>query len=218
MNVCQALPTKNALWQIIKQARQELIPKKPIDLDHLYFDAPFTEILDGKQFLAGAIDVDGKSLIFTTLNNLHHLCRASSILCDGTFKYLDYLQNFTHFMLRLEAQMKQKRILSVVYCLMERKTKESYIAVFQKIKWLTEFYGLELDPDNIISDFEIGAIKAAQEVFPAVCPKTVCPNGRLYENFWTNDHSDKRRRTNGVRRTAIGQTASDKRTAILQFI
>uniref|UniRef100_T1IMI6 MULE transposase domain-containing protein n=1 Tax=Strigamia maritima TaxID=126957 RepID=T1IMI6_STRMM len=39
---------------------------------------------------------------------------------------------------------------------MERKTKESCIA----------FYGLELDPDNIISDFEIGAINAAQEVFP----------------------------------------------------
>uniref|UniRef100_T1ITW6 MULE transposase domain-containing protein n=1 Tax=Strigamia maritima TaxID=126957 RepID=T1ITW6_STRMM len=167
MNIRQNLPTNNALRQVIKRARHDQLPKEPIDLDHLYFDTPFTETLTGEQFLAGAIDVDGKSLIFTTVQNLRHLCHASSILCDGTFKVVPRLftQLFTPHV-AIGGSDKTKRIFPVVYCLMERKTKESYIAVFARIKWLTEFYGLELDPDNIISDFEIGAINAAQEVFP----------------------------------------------------
>uniref|UniRef100_T1J7J2 MULE transposase domain-containing protein n=1 Tax=Strigamia maritima TaxID=126957 RepID=T1J7J2_STRMM len=99
--------------------------KKHIDLDHLYFNAPFTETLDGEQFLAGAIDVDGKSLISTTLNNFRHLCRHQA------YCYLDYLYTLH---VAIGSSNETKRILPVVYCLMERKTKESYIAVFQKIK------------------------------------------------------------------------------------
>uniref|UniRef100_T1ITD8 MULE transposase domain-containing protein n=1 Tax=Strigamia maritima TaxID=126957 RepID=T1ITD8_STRMM len=188
-NPAQNLPTNNALRQVIKRARHDQLPKEPIDLDHLYFDTPFTETLTGEQFLAGAIDVDGKSLIFTTVQNLRHLCHASSILCDGTFKVVPRLftQLFT-LHVAIGGSDETKRILPVVYCLMERKTKESYIAVFARIKWLTEFYGLELDPDNIISDLKLVQLTLHKKFFLKLICKDVC---FIYHKAYTDMFSKK---------------------------
>uniref|UniRef100_T1J8L3 MULE transposase domain-containing protein n=1 Tax=Strigamia maritima TaxID=126957 RepID=T1J8L3_STRMM len=55
----------------------------------------------------------------------------------------------------------------MVYCLMEKKNKPSFKLVFEKIRDLVQdLTGVNLNPDYFISDFEIGAINAAREVFP----------------------------------------------------
>uniref|UniRef100_T1IJY6 Uncharacterized protein n=1 Tax=Strigamia maritima TaxID=126957 RepID=T1IJY6_STRMM len=152
MEVKLALPTANALTQI-------KYPKEPDSLNQLGFAAlePFCETLAGDRFLYGALTTacGFKCLLFTTLGNLQHLSRATSILADGTFKVVPHL--FTQ--------------LYTLHCSITNSSKVlpmlSYNLVFEKIRDLVQdLTGVNLNPDYFISDFEIGAINAAREVFP----------------------------------------------------
>uniref|UniRef100_T1JMR8 FLYWCH-type domain-containing protein n=1 Tax=Strigamia maritima TaxID=126957 RepID=T1JMR8_STRMM len=133
MEVKLALPTANALTQIVKRSRSSKYPKEPDSLNQL-----------GDRFLYGALTTacGFKCLLFTTLGNLQHLSRATSILADGTFKVVPHL--FTQLYTLHCSITNSSKVLPMVYCLMEKKYKPSYKLV----------------------DFEIGTINAAREVFP----------------------------------------------------
>uniref|UniRef100_T1IS19 MULE transposase domain-containing protein n=1 Tax=Strigamia maritima TaxID=126957 RepID=T1IS19_STRMM len=169
MEVKLALPTANALTQIVKRSRSSKYPKEPDSLNQLGFAAlePFCETLAGDRFLYGALTTacGFKCLLFTTLGNLQHLSRATSILADGTFKVVPHL--FTQLYTLHCSITNSSKVLPMVYCLMEKKNKPSYNLVFEKIRDLVQdLTGVNLNPDYFISDFVIGAINAAREVFP----------------------------------------------------
>jgi hypothetical protein len=54
----------------------------------------------------------------------------------------------------------------LVYVLMTRKTTNAYISVFQELKNACRNLGLQLQPPEIMTDFETGLLPAIAQEFP----------------------------------------------------
>ena len=59
----------------------------------------------------------------------------------------------------------------LVYCLLPDKSRETYIRVFELIKEKAEEQDLNLNPDTVLSDFELSIIQAMELTFPTTVTK-----------------------------------------------
>ena len=95
-------------------------------------------------------------------DNLKILCEADTINVDGTFSTCPHLfyQIFTFH------AFKHGKQFPLVYCLLPNKRRETYIRSFEIVKDKAQEMHLNLDPDVILSDFELTISQAEQLVFP----------------------------------------------------
>lgn len=102
-------------------------------------------------------------ILMSTQENLRNLSKAKCWLMDGTF---DVVPSIMQQLFTIHAQI-GNQVVPLVYCLMSKKSIVAYEEVFYELMFHACQYGLELQPDTIISDFEKASVAAAKSYFPA---------------------------------------------------
>src|SRR6218665_1314816 len=97
-------------------------------------------------------------MMFGTMENINRLQRNEHWFVAGTFRVAPaiFYQVFT-----LHALIDNKAV-PLVYCLIQDKTKATYIRVFEKLKELLP----TLNPASILSDYEKATQNAIRHMFP----------------------------------------------------
>lgn len=134
----------------------------PVPLRRDGFDIPerYQVTHNDERFLAydsGVDDVD-RMLIYATQRNIDVLRSADHWFMDGTFKVVPQVFYQLYTVHALQAD----RVIPCVYALLPNKTGQTYRGLLRQL--------LEIDqglrPNTVLTDYEIGAVAAIQEVFP----------------------------------------------------
>jgi MULE transposase domain len=118
--------------------------------------------LKGEKFLYWDSFDDDKNLdriiVFSTQKNLDNLSLSDVWIQDGTFKAAPriFKQLYT-----IHAQV-DGVVCPLVYAFLQRKDQETYKRLFQSL----EKAPFPFNPQFILMDYEIAAIKATQDIFP----------------------------------------------------
>ncbi|XP_040066856.1 uncharacterized protein LOC115327699 [Ixodes scapularis] len=84
--VALVLPSRRALLQTIRRARNAMRPAEPTCAEDVDIVSPYNQTLDGQDFLLYQGSAQGAHfLIFSTANNMKLLCDSTTALGDGTF-------------------------------------------------------------------------------------------------------------------------------------
>lgn len=128
-------------------------------------DADFL-MFRGKKFVH--LPDDSTFICLTTEENLQCLTSCTDVFTDGTFEYAPkfFLQLYTIH------GYKKGIYVPLVYFFLKDKFKNTYINVWKYLISICEKQSLILKIKILHIDFEIGAIEAVKEVFPAVQIKT----------------------------------------------
>jgi hypothetical protein len=142
-----------------KRRRLQLptLPKHANDVTALITGTRF-EMCDGQPFFRGTVSSDmGTACIFASTAQMELLSASSAVHFDGTFKTVprQFYQLFTIFVAR------EQYLFPVCFIIMTGKSKNLYIAVFNKLKSLVP----EFSPANIMADFEDASVLAFKEVY-----------------------------------------------------
>ena len=158
------LPDLNLLKRRANHTRQAMRPKHPSDLD---FELDPDHLQPG--FLQELRVHDERHIIFSTPTQLELISRAYTWYVDGTFKVVrePFAQLLSiHAFVQLDKNVKQ---VPVPFCLMSRRTKKDYKAVFRTVQALIneEGYG---DPvvQQVVTDFEKAIWQGVRATFRAV--------------------------------------------------
>ena len=159
------LPDPNLLKRRANRTRQAMRPKHPRNLD---FELDPDHLPPG--FLQEELRVDDeRHFILSTPTQLELLSRATTWYIDGTFKVVGepFAQLLSiHAFVQLDENVKQVPLL---FCLMSRRTKKDYKAVFRTVQALIneEGYG---DPvvQQVVTDFEKAIWQGVRATFRAV--------------------------------------------------
>lgn len=131
--VALALPSRRALLQTIRRARNATRPPEPTCAEDVDIVSPYNQTLDGQDFLLYQGSAQGTHfLIFGTADNMNLLCDSTTVLGDGTFFVTPkiYNQLYTlHGWCGLAASA--QKMLPLVYILATSRTEESYVHVFE---------------------------------------------------------------------------------------
>ena len=165
------LPSNNALRQSIKRIRRTCTnyPTEPQSLASLVIPENMQKTLDGSNFLIKDSTIgDNRILIFTTIANINHLNQSSIWIMDGTFKTVPTIFKQLYTIQGYVGGSENSRILPLVYILMSSKSEECYQRLFQDLIDFSEEQGIDLQPQYVLTDFEIAAINAVKTEFPEV--------------------------------------------------
>jgi hypothetical protein len=156
------MPTFQSISHTLYRERRSMFPPLPATRDALVLPQRFQETTTGERFLLKS-GRHNRYLIFASDDNLRELCNAQVLSMDGTFSSVPriYQQLFTI------SAFFDNRLLPLVYVLMSRKTMSAYVRMFQALKRSCQNLGVQLQPDDLMTDFETGLIPAIQQEFPA---------------------------------------------------
>lgn len=156
------MPTFQSISHTLYRERRSMFPPLPVTRDALILPQRFQETTTGERFLLKS-SRHNRYLIFASDDNLRELCNAQVLSMDGTFSSVPriYQQLFTI------SALFDNRLLPLVYVLMSRKTMSAYVRVFKALKRSCQNLGVQLQPDDLMTDFETGLIPAIQQEFPA---------------------------------------------------
>ena len=159
---------------------------EPKTLNGLNIPEELTKTSRGDDFFQ-RIDLEGGCIfLFTTKSNLEILKSSPYWIVDGTFKtvpkYLSRMifqleYNYSnHLIFRLFQQFytihgrykNNTNVFPLVYALMTHRTEEYYKAVIEEIIAKAIDNDIDLQPEIIISDFELSSINAVRTTFNGV--------------------------------------------------
>lgn len=158
----------------MQRARSRAIPFTPKNLEQMRdvlesdtglkyredLDYPPHKFFDGLYF-AG----DGsKILIFVSHRVIETVKRKDAFIIqsDATYKILPHTDDM--YQIFTVSYQYQRRVYPILYAIMERKTEEAYIKVFNVLK--EQLNGSKIEVS--MSDYEAAVINAVQKVFPEV--------------------------------------------------
>ncbi|XP_048488972.1 uncharacterized protein LOC125491334 [Plutella xylostella] len=162
------LPNKNALRQVVHRARKTNLPKEPSSLDEIDVPSDYKSV-EGELFLAKDIEYgnNNRLLLFCTKGNLKILRSSRIWILDGTFRTCPsiFSQIYSiHAIVGMDAET--KKTIPVVYCFLTDKAEESYMVLFRELVSYAAEFEYELNPQHIITDFEISMINVIRIQFP----------------------------------------------------
>ena len=160
--IANALPTFQFSRSAIARSRREILPAQPqrredIDVTGdwcLFEEESFVLINDGEC---------DKILAFASKENFPLIGEAERIFMDGTFYVCPSLfsQLYT-FHVIYRGQM-----VPVIYALLPNKCEATYMRLLKKIQEVAPEFGIVFQPRMVTMDFELAAINAVQQLFPA---------------------------------------------------
>ncbi|CAB4481026.1 unnamed protein product [Rhizophagus irregularis] len=109
-----------------------------------------------------------KVLIFTTTSNIKYLAQSNFWLADRTFKTVPTIFRQLYTIHGSIGSNENSRIMPLVYALMSNKSEVAYRALFQELIDFGYEHDVDLQPQFIITDFEIAAINAIRAEFQGV--------------------------------------------------
>lgn len=144
------------------------MPQDPEDIgDWDNIDDRYKLNLNGEPFLRRVLNTkDGPVLIFVSDKQLQLLSKAEVWIMDGTFVTAprSFKQIFTiHGSI---GDAKSRRFIPLVFMLLPKKNESTYTTAFSQLLEIAEEHSLELDPELILTDFELAEINAARAFFP----------------------------------------------------
>ena len=125
----------------------------------------YSQLQDGQRFLLATLN-NNDILMFATDANLDKLFRSPHIFMDGTFDAAPRLYSQLYTIHAIEGESTGK-IIPLVFCLMNDKTRQSYQQIFRLLKDNANDRHIIWQPRNITTDFESSALKALANEFPA---------------------------------------------------
>ena len=159
-----SLGSENAFVRTMQRIRSVLFPATPATLADLSIDgvwaqtyadspAPFL-VSDNKNELNN----NGRCLIFASPAGLNLLSESTLWFMDGNFKAspASFLQLYV---IRVPLG---STAVSVVYCIMERKSKRAYLHVFESILNKLRDSGLRIHVQRVMCDFEKAVFRAIE--------------------------------------------------------
>lgn len=163
--VVMSLPERNDLIRNIYRIQNKNRPENVNLLENLIIQPPYDRTRNGELFhqYDSGIDEDGdRFLLFYTEKNMERLCGSRIILCDGTFRVVPSM----FFQLYSIHGVVQGYTFPLVYCLSTRKTESFYTRMLNQLISHANQLNLQLNPDIVMSDFELAFINAATICFP----------------------------------------------------
>jgi len=175
------LPSRDALRQSIKRIRRIDSPAEPQSLEDLVIPENWKKTLSGSDFLVRDSTIGNERvLIFTTSTNINYLSQSPFWICDGTFKVVPTIFRQLYTVHGCIGGDENSRIMPLVYVLMSSKSEECYQTLFQDLIDFGDEHSIDLQPQFIITDFEIATIKAIRAEFHEVqnkgCHFHLCQN------------------------------------------
>jgi len=101
-------------------------------------------------------------VIFTTETNLKCLGETKAIFLDGTFQFSP---SFFGQFLTIHGLFSERNYVPLIYCLLNSKRQASYELCFNCVSDLCKEHGVDLQPNTVVTDFEIGLINACKVVW-----------------------------------------------------
>ncbi|CAK9291551.1 unnamed protein product [Gordionus sp. m RMFG-2023] len=160
-----ALPTFLSVKSIMNRVIKSLRPPLPLINSDIRLDGDYTLTLDNKTFLIS--NKNNELLLFSTHELLECLCNADQIFMDGTFFSCPLLfkQLYTiHIMIN-------HTIIPCAYILLPNKKKETYLKMLDLLKNYCLSIGFLFSPPKSLIDFEMGVLRALEEMFPTISVK-----------------------------------------------
>ncbi|XP_055912327.1 uncharacterized protein LOC129946231 [Eupeodes corollae] len=156
-----SLPSKAAQKMRIHRVRESLI-KEPSTLEEICIPEHI-KYTDGELFVLSEDSYPGgKNILLGTRQTIQLLSEAKCWLVDGTFAVVPTIMGQ---LFSVHGHI-DGIVVPLVYCLMSRKSKEAYEEFWlQLLKCACEL-NISLNPERIISDFEMAIIRSAQTFFP----------------------------------------------------
>lgn len=127
------------------------------------------QVVEGEPFLARDVTYgeNKRLIIFCTRKNMEILHESTTWIMDGTFQSCPSLftQIYTiHAYVGNDS--KSRRTVPVVYCLLCNKAEETYMTLFKELKSFALEHEIILNPQHIVTDFEIAVINVIKIEFP----------------------------------------------------
>lgn len=167
------LPSEDALRQMAQRARREGLPQEPTTRGEIVIPDSLSKTIEGDNFILadtfdpldgemGADDGDHRIIVMGTEDNLKRLSETNMWFIDGTFRTCppQFQQLYT------VNALVDGACFPLVFVLMPGKSQFLYRSLFTELKQAAQAADLELNPEYIMSDFELAAINAARLEFP----------------------------------------------------
>jgi hypothetical protein len=168
-DIAAILPTSNAQRKQIKRQRKKKdAPVEPKTLEDFILPDSFKYSISGEMFVRQIDNGPDKILLFVTVNNLKLMSHAAFWIMDGTFKVAPNLFRQLYTIHAPVGNVDCQRILPLAYALMTRKSLDLYTQLFEELNSLAGEQRIDLQPDFVLTDFEIGSMNAIRNVFPGV--------------------------------------------------
>lgn len=134
-------------------------PPLPRTLGDIVIENEWSQTEDGQQFLLyheRSINRDENMIIFASIRSLQVLSKCKRCMADGTFKTA--AEDFTQ--LNIIHGIYKGHAILCVFGLLANKEKQTYKQMLEQIKEVAINNNVQLKPDEILTDFEKGAIGA----------------------------------------------------------
>ena len=168
------IPSYDTIQATLYKVRRDFIPPAPntqaeLDTTLLWFNLRG----EGSESIVkgDVVHIDGlRVLLFASDESLRIMCRARTILADGTFRITPFLWYQTFI---LSAEYRDNSFVPVAFGLLPDKTRRSYDDLFGLLREALEHPSrrLELSAEWLMSDFELNIRAAWQDMFPGIQPK-----------------------------------------------
>lgn len=164
-NPCTEICTNqlNNTKRIIYNARRKLLPPIPKTVLQVHSAVTGMAIKTNREeeFILHN-DPNDKILIFSCITNLKFLCRSNTWYMDGTFDFAPqhFLQLFT-----IHGHI-NGHYIPAVFCLLQNKASDTYVKCFNILTSKCNDFGLSMQPNEIVVDFEKAIHNAINLVWP----------------------------------------------------
>lgn len=166
-NIIASQISKCSAKSIVKRQRKTNI-KEPDHISDLYDLS--VDTLSGKKFLNKTIKRnDDYIMIFTTIENCNYLKNSQFWILDGTFKSCPKLFKQFYVVPGSISRDGNDMVFPLVFALMTGKDEDLYNMLFSNLNKFAEENGIFFKENRnleIITDFELAAINAINNVFP----------------------------------------------------
>lgn len=157
------MPQRNDILRNINRIQNRNRPVNPNSIQNLIIQYPYTRTLTGDLFYQYDSDSEEERFIlFYTVKDLERLSQSRIMICDGTFKTVPTM----FFQLYTIHGVVHGYSFPLIYCISTRKTESFYTQVLQQLRTHATELNYDLNPQFILSDFEIAFMNAARTIFP----------------------------------------------------
>ncbi|CAI6377665.1 unnamed protein product [Macrosiphum euphorbiae] len=164
-NTRAKLPVEDHVKRTLRNQRSALNPVEPTSLDNLVIDDEWctTGHPEYENFLIfdNGINSEERILIFGTVEGMNNLSKSNTWYLDGNFSLAPKLF-LQLYVIRVEVD---GIFITAIYCLLQKKTSETYKTVFRTLVEKCAEQNLYLDPKYVHLDFEKAVIKAVHKIF-----------------------------------------------------
>ncbi|XP_049867236.1 uncharacterized protein LOC126367652 [Pectinophora gossypiella] len=163
-----SMPSKDALRHVIRRARKKILPAEPKSIDEIQIPDNLKTV-EGEKFLAKDVTYGNNKrlLMFCTKAGIQILRDAILWLMDGTFRTCPNLFTQLYSIHAIVGHDEDsKKILPVLYCFLMDKSEETYMAFFQALKEYAMEFEYILNPQYILTDYEMAVINTVKIEFP----------------------------------------------------